>query len=797
MACVLCFAAGKAMAEDEITAITVDGSSVPVAGIVEVDVNVMAETDYSGDTAEFDLAKVLELLGINDIESATQYGVNVTTLEAISNDYATDVYDGWRDANGDLASWGSSDGMVCVKINDASSGLIDYIGCIDTAWEAGDTYTALWGFVAGGKAAIVKVVISFVEPPLYAISDLQIVGTTECTGELFPGQNSVVECTVSAEGIATALGVTDDELYEMIASETVIFGAYNDDMGLKVDSLELFSTTSGCVKRASEDGGGYAGDYTDECCLTSWSYGYHYEIYDFYLDPETDEISFYIYLGSENVAVGDVMYTNIYILNSTYGATKAYVLKHNLTIVEMPSGGDPTTMTQVGGETIEIEQYVDNSYSVSYFYPNFTEAAEKLGCDESDIDVFALASATSFTTNTTANNGGWWFTTEGFVGSWGSSPVFIQPSSYYDYTELTIGQMPGLCSEGDVYNLPIYLTYGDSYYLVTVQLTIIAKTAIDYDNIESVATYNLTIQQELDTSYAFSDEVGIDMETIIDKIGTDDPTLLGTLSTEDAEDNGGLIYTEDYTCDPNPGFWLTTEGYVTSWGYDSYWGACFEIGNNDEGVSQALFSCCQYPGLTAEGDSYKATLYLINRETSKMVTVNLTYQIGEVTEYENVGSTSITVPVSEDEAGVDFDLSDIAEALGTDIDELEQSYCLCAKNGYTTTSTLSGGLEFDLDGLCVAPGSGAIMVYFDSGQIITYGADLDEGKTIQTDVYIQIGSSRYTITITFMNADDYAGVSAVAADKASSSAVYDLSGRQVSKAQKGIYIQDGKKYIVK
>lgn len=807
MACVLCFAAGRAMAEDEITAITVDGSSVPVAGTVTVNVDVEAETYFSpGDVeVEFGLATVLDILGISDIEAATQYGVNVTTLVAVSNDEAGVYgYDGWRDYQGDFATYGTSDGMVCVKINDPSSGLIDYIGCIDTSWEEGDTYTALWGFVAGGKAAIVKVVINFTAntsvPAPEAeldITKLEIVGKAECTTERYSYNGfDTTDCEVSVSGISSLLGVEAEDLEEWVDNEAVVYVAFNNDLGIKVDSLQLLDYTDGWLQRTCEDWGDMAGDELNECCATAYNGNSSYFIQSTWYDPSDDTFGFVVGQYPGNLAVGDSLYADLYIVNGT----KAYVIRHNMIIIEAADAGGPDDMTKVGGETIEVEEYVDNSFSYSLIYPNLDEAATLLGCDASNLALNFLSSASSFYVGSgTANNGGCWLTSDGYVGSYGSNPVFIEPETSGDYSVLHIGQMPYLCSEGDEYTIPLYLTYGDSYYLVTVHLTIIAKEAIDYDNLESMATFNLTITQEYDDTYEypFSDEAGIDMSTIEDKIGTDSPTLFGTLSPEDAEDNGGVAYTEDYTCTPYPGFWLTTEGYVTTWGTDSYWGACMEIGENDEGVSQALFSCCHHPDFASDGDSYKTTLYLINRETGKMVTVNLTYQIGEVTEYENVGSCSIIVPVSEDETGVDFDLSEIAEALGTDMDELEQSYCLCAKNGYTTTSTLSGGLEFDLDGLCVAPGEGAIMVYFEGGQIVTYGSDLAEDKTIQTDIYIQIGSSRYTITITFMNADDYAGVSAVAADKASSSAVYDLSGRQVSKAQKGIYVTGGKKYINK
>ncbi|MCD8304298.1 MAG: DUF4859 domain-containing protein [Prevotellaceae bacterium] len=788
------------MADDEITAITVDGSSVPVAGVVEVDVETYAGLSYyPGDVAlEFDLQQVLTYLGISDITAASQYIVNVTSNEAVEN-----TTDGWRDPAGDAAGWGTTGG-VCVKLNYPAEGYIDYIGTYDDAWEADDEYTALWGFVAGGKAAIVKVVINFVPAPVYALSDLTIEGTTECSGELYVGQTTEVECSVSASGIATALGVTEEELEDMIDSETVIFGAYNDELGLKVDSLELFSITSGCVKRACEDGGGYAGDYTDECCLTDWSYGYDYEIYDFYYDPDDATINFSIYYGSTtDLEIGDVIYTNIYILDSTDGATKAYVLKHNLTIVDIPSGGDITAMTMVneGGEpyVITVEQYLKNDYSTTAFSMPMAEAAAALGCSVSDIAVMAAENETTLSTRSTADGGGWYLTAEGYVGSWNSGdPYYITPATEGDYSTLTIGQYT--CEEGVTYTTPLYMVYGDKYFLVEVQLSIIPETPIDYDNLIDCGSFSLSVTQELDESAPWSDDYdGIDLSLLESKIGTTDPTLLGTLDTDDTEANGGVKYTETYTCTPYPGFWLTADGYVKTWSDGTYWGISTAVISS---ADELIFNCIQYPGLVEDGDTYKGTFYLINRETGQYVTVYLTYQIGEVINYEEVGDTTIIAPVSEDEAYVDFDLEGIAEALGVDLDELVQSDCLYAKSGNTASATLDAGLYFDADGLSVGSGDNYVaQIWFDADiegyKLYTWGVDLAEKQTVTAVFYVQIGTSRYTVTITFMNADDYAGVSAVAADRASSSAVYDLSGRQVSKAQKGIYVTGGKKYINK
>ncbi len=112
-------------------------------------------TSYSGNTATFDVNEVTEALGITSITEAEQYIMNVTDGSLVKNST-----DGWRGANGDALGWGNPGG-VCVKINDPASGIIDYIGCYDNAWNEGDSFVAKWAFVYEGKAVVIEVVIDF------------------------------------------------------------------------------------------------------------------------------------------------------------------------------------------------------------------------------------------------------------------------------------------------------------------------------------------------------------------------------------------------------------------------------------------------------------------------------------------------------------------------------------------------------------------------------------------------------------------------------------------------------------
>ena len=133
-----------------------------IATEVDVPVLLKSGTAYEGATAAFNVLDVTGPLNLDAISDAEQYIVNVT-----DGSFVVNSTDGWRDANGDAATWGTGEGMVCVKIGDPASGIIDYLGAIDDSYEDGDTYTAKWGFVnkESNTAVILNINITFVTDP--------------------------------------------------------------------------------------------------------------------------------------------------------------------------------------------------------------------------------------------------------------------------------------------------------------------------------------------------------------------------------------------------------------------------------------------------------------------------------------------------------------------------------------------------------------------------------------------------------------------------------------------------------
>lgn len=74
-----------------------------------------------------------------------------------------------------------------------------------------------------------------------------------------------------------------------------------------------------------------------------------------------------------------------------------------------------------------------------------------------------------------------------------------------------------------------------------------------------------------------------------------------------------------------------------------------------------------------------------------------------------------------------------------------------------------------------------------------YLGDWADDMRITTKIGFQKETSIYIFNVTFVSDAYYTGISSTKATK--SSALFDLSGRRVSKAQRGIYIQNGRKVV--
>ena len=72
-----------------------------------------------------------------------------------------------------------------------------------------------------------------------------------------------------------------------------------------------------------------------------------------------------------------------------------------------------------------------------------------------------------------------------------------------------------------------------------------------------------------------------------------------------------------------------------------------------------------------------------------------------------------------------------------------------------------------------------------------------DGKTIATKLAVSLSGWYYVYNITLMSEETYAGIKDVEVAKKNNNVIYDLMGRKVSQPSKGLYIVNGKKYLIK
>jgi len=204
---------------------------------------------------------------------------------------------------------------------------------------------------------------------------------------------------------------------------------------------------------------------------------------------------------------------------------------------------------------------------------------------------------------------------------------------------------------------------------------------------------------------------------------------------------------------------------------------------------------------------FKTQLFLVNEETSKMMTLNISLAFVEsLVEKEIVGSEKIVIPVGVEEYVVPIDLAKAAEALGVTVDTLldVNKYYLrgMQKDGvYGEGSNCENGLSFAMDG--GFDGYGAI--YFTIAQNgdgceLTIGCNdpVADDYNVDAQFCFEIDNKQYVYYAKFAS-ETYIenGIETVIANDSKNAQLYDLQGRRVENVQRGLYIKNGKKFMVR
>jgi hypothetical protein len=559
--------------------------------------------------------------------------------------------------------------------------------------------------------------------------------------------------------------------------------------------------------------------YSQELAAYGWGADDFFFNEAFAFDAETNLLTSRIgqYPGQ---SVGDTGYAYVYVV---YGG-KAIRIKYSLELEKAPTL-PLEQMTQVGSVDFKVDHYIGGSGGT--FTLDLATIEELLGT--STIEFQVLADETSLSSNTTANRGGYWMTKEGYSIGWGVEgfAMYVEPDTQGDFTSFGYGFNDGAWTLGDKSTVKLYFHNGTQYYLVNLNVEIIEQPQISEDEFENVETIGLVYQFIPNAGDYPLGTTQLDMEYISGLLG-EGTYKLYTLTAPTADSPS--IMTDSYNCDPKPGFWMNnsgeTESYIGAWGGDASYGMGFTGGS----VANGAIEWFNMPGGRVAGDEFYSTFFIVNMDNGKMVTLRINVKfVDTIVETEVVGEESLILVVAdgEDPLYTAVNINALTEAYGVDVDLLEVAAdikVLKTPTSFTADHNDPGyGWYLNENGCCIEltnENEEAIMTtpvtlgyewyntedaplsfFTTSGVMAVAPAD---GVVYRTKMAIEYDAKHYIYNISLMNQATATGIEKVEATTTKAGNVYDLTGRIVRKSAtgvnglaNGIYILNGKKYIVK
>ena len=642
------------------------------------------------------------------------------------------------------------------------------------------------------------------------LSKLTIVDRKSATVEQWARTSTKADAdTIDFKGVAAALGI-DPELLSVGLSK-IIYATKADEgddqgtYGFKTDTLTNAFT-------ASDPGFWFANPFDgyDEFVSVSSTNGLFFAE-SFAYDPETEQLTYNIGQQGgkfpiiiEGLEPIDHAMAKVYFV---YGS-KAVELAINLKIVErdvVPF----SEMNEVGSEDVNLSQYPTTSYESVSFSVDLDAIAALLGCDAGDISLWAPDGEGGITDDASAGNQGFWFNKDGVRATWGAScGIFVENPTDGDFSKFNVGQYPNTFEGGETGIATLYFVFGVNYYTVNVKMEIKVKEGPGVE-FESVAVRAANIQIVPSGSYDVEMRYDISPAELEELIGTNAPTLYAQKAPAEANSPWAGEFDDRYSCDPKPGFWMSTEGYRSTWGTDgTNWGFSF-LSDGDP----YQFQFFQMPNKNEVGDEYNAVIYLVNEETGKMITYNMNIKFVStvVPQAKVVGQESLPLLVKANTAvpaAVDF--TNCLEALGLEnVSELlaVPSLCVLLSDGNFSEAALpSAGAAFNeagyLDESDKLTETKVNIDFTDDAEqpkVMTFTVDewtgeWDADTRITTKLGFQVEDKIYVFNLVLLSEEAYTGIAETKGSKAPA-AIFDLSGRRVEKAQRGIFIVNGKKVV--
>lgn len=700
--------------------------------------------------------------------------------------------------------------------------------------KGGESLSKKFALTYGGKTATFDLTYNILtpaavpEPTTVKRSELAEkmtkVGEAAITAKRTDAQDYTADILrVDMKGVAELLGIDKEAFPNMDFSKMIYTYWYDTELGVAKDSLTNTSTAGapGFWYRPTKYAQGEEHQGEDSPYLGAAAYGGEDKVFleQFKIVDDSLQCNLGQYPGV--LKAGDNLIAPIYLI---YG-NKYYQINYNIICEEAPAKS-LAEMTNVGNLDLKFEfSQLNGDYEVIYKDIDIEPIMTALGIDDkSKISFKVLKDEESFYPGSTdAGNYGYWLSAESYKTTWkdkDASPLFVTLNASDSPEKIGVGLFAALQSDaGKTFNSVVYYVVDDKYYTITINTSVITKEQAPHTEWEIVATKKIAKQVIAGSEYFVNNNqtsYSLTPAECEELIGTSSPALYCDLA--DSLKVDGKLYSPAsvYLCTPAPGVWLGANGQGHAWTGDDNApiGICW-LQSDAYGLKAGDFAICNAPGNTKKaGDSYTATLYLVNEETNKMIKLdfNIAFVI-ELKSAETVGTQNVATYSAESDTPLEIDLNAAATALGVSVDDLvndETGYfkVMTPSGIFTNTDvTPSAGVTFNENGdYSGADGDGTFGIQYiegedgEEGQFVVYQA-----KTPSTDAWdvtitfgFEVNDKMYVYNVRILDENTFTtGIKDINSDKtAKSGKIYNLQGMEVSAPVKGqIYIQNGKKFV--
>lgn len=730
--------------------------------------------------------------------------------------------DGTLQAYGNGSVWHAESGWDALA-NEFTISLLQY----PSALTGGESFNKKFALTYGGKTATFDITYNILtpaavpEPTTVKRSELAEkmtkVGEAAITAKRTDAQDFTADILkVDMKGVAEQLGIDKEAFPNMDLSKMIYTYWYDTELGVAKDSLTNTSTAGapGFWYRQTKYAQGEEHQGEDSPYLGAAAYGGEDKVFleQFKIQDDSLQCNLGQYPGV--LKAGDNLIAPIYLI---YG-NKFYQINYNIICEEAPAKS-LAEMTNVGNLDVNIEvSQLNGNYEVVYKEIDLDPIMAALGIDDKGkISFKVLKDEDSFYPGSTdAGAYGYWLSAEGYKTTWkdkDASPLFITWSATDTPEKIGVGLFENLQNDaGKTFKSVVYYVVDDKYYTLTFNTSVITKEQAPHNEWEIVATKKIAKQVIAGSEY-FADNnqtsYSLTPAECEELIGTSSPALYCDLADTLKVDGKLYAPASVYRCDPAPGVWLGANGQGHAWANndEAPIGICW-LQSDAYGLKAGDFAICNAPGNTKKaGDTYTATLYLVNEETNKMIKLDFNIAfVSELKSAETVGTQSVATYTADSDNAFEIDLNAAATALGVSVEDLvsdETGYfkVMTPSGIYTNTDiTPSAGVTFDENGDYNAGGDGVFGIAYDNGSFVVYmnSTPSTEAWDLTVTFCFEVNEKMYVYNVRILDENTYTtGIKDINSDKtAKSGKIYNLQGMEVNAPVKGqIYIQNGKKFV--